>query len=105
MDAPDSDLFDVLSYVLYENTPKTRADRAAHVSDAGLDGVEDELKLLLTGILSAYVQNGEGELTSKNLSHFLKSRYGGFAESKVKLGPLPLIREAYRKLQERLYSA
>ena len=48
VDAPDSDLFDVLGYVLFTHAPKTREDRAEAVKDEGLAAVQGDLKALLT---------------------------------------------------------
>ena len=60
VDAPDSDLFDVLGYVLFTNAPKTREDRAEAVKGDKLGAVQDDLKSLLIKILDAYEENGEG---------------------------------------------
>ena len=60
VDAPDSDLFDVLSYVLFANPPKTRHERADGVRQGGMAPVDGELRLLLLGILQAYESHGGG---------------------------------------------
>lgn len=103
MDAPKSDLFDVLAYVLFALPPKTREDRARTVRDAGLPEFDGELKELLMAILKAYEEDGESELGSKKLGHFLKARYGGVSESRGILGDLAGVREAYFEMQARLY--
>jgi type I restriction enzyme, R subunit len=54
VDAPDSDLFDVLAYVLFTLSPKTRQDRADHVRQGGVADADGELKALLLSILAAY---------------------------------------------------
>ena len=54
VNAPDSDLFDVLSYVLYASPPKTREERADDVRQGGLDEIDAELRQLLLAILQAY---------------------------------------------------
>nr|WP_281253517.1 type I restriction endonuclease subunit R [Pseudothioclava arenosa] len=103
VDAPNSDLFDVLGYVLYANPPKTRFDRADAVRSDGLQEANAELKNLLLAILQAYEANGENELASKKLGQFLTARFGGVSESKEKLGELSTVRDAYRKMQQQLY--
>ncbi|PJK29141.1 EcoAI/FtnUII family type I restriction enzme subunit R [Minwuia thermotolerans] len=103
VDAPDSDLFDVLGYVLFTNSPKTREDRAAKVKAEGLGTVQDDLKDLLIRILDAYRDKGEGELATTKLGQFLIARYGSVGEAKVKLGGLPRISDAFRDMQGDLY--
>lgn len=104
VDAPDSDLFDVLSYILFTNPPKTRHERADHVRSDGMDESQDETKALLLAILTAYEQRGESELATKKLGTFLTARYGSVSEGKEKLGGLDAIKDAFRKMQGTLYS-
>ena len=105
VDAPDSDLFDVLGYVLFTHAPKTREDRAEAVKDEGLAAVQGDLKALLIRILNAYEENGEGELATSKLSQFLTAHYGSVGEAKNWLGDLPSINAAFLKMQAELYSA
>ena len=105
VDAPDSDLFDVLGYVLFTHAPKTREDRAEAVKDEGLAAVQGDLKALLIGILNAYEENGEGELATSKLSQFLTAHYGSVGEAKNRLGDLPSINAAFLKMQAELYSS
>ena len=104
VDAPDSDLFDVLGYVLFTSAPKTRHDRANVVKGEKLASVQDNLKGLLISILDAYEVNGEAELATIKLGQFLTARYGSVGEAKVVLGGLPEIKQAFRKMQAQLYS-
>ena len=64
VDAPRSDLFDVLGYVLFAHAPKTRHERAEDVRRGGIPGVGEEMRQLLLGILRAYETHGEGELAT-----------------------------------------
>jgi type I restriction enzyme R subunit len=88
VDAPKSDLYDVLSYILFANPPKTRHDRAETVRQDGMGDFTGEMKELLLGILKAYEAAGEAELSSKKLGQFLTARYGSVNEGKAKLGEL-----------------
>lgn len=105
VDAPDSDLFDVLGYVLFTNPPKTRHDRADVVKGENLTSAQDDLKDLLISILDAYEENGESELATKKLTQFLTAQYGSVSEAKAKLGGLPNIKEAFRRMQAQLYAS
>lgn len=103
VDAPKSDLFDVLSYVLFTNHPKTRQDRAQAVRDNRLDDVSGEMADLLLAILNAYEARGESELASTKLGQFLAARYGTIGDSKAKLGELATVRASFRRMQVALY--
>lgn len=104
VDAPDSDLFDVLSYILFTNPPKTRHERADTVRTYGMTDAQDETKALLLAILAAYEERGESELATRKLGTFLTARYGSVSEGKVRLGGLDAIKDAFRKMQGTLYS-
>ena len=104
VDAPDSDLFDVLSYILFTNPPKTRNERADNVRKDGLGQTAEETKALLLAILAAYEERGETELRTKKLGTFLTARYGSVSEGKAKLGGLEAIKTAFREMQGTLYS-
>lgn len=104
VDAVDSDLFDVLSYIMFTNQPRTRHERADHVRSDGMLGADEETKALLLAILSAYETRGETELATKKLGTFLTARYGSVSEGKAKLGGLAAVKEAFRSMQTTLYS-
>ncbi|MEH6674313.1 MAG: DEAD/DEAH box helicase family protein [Sulfitobacter sp.] len=104
VDAPDSDLFDVLSHVMYTTVPRTRSDRADSVRTASVGDTTGDMQTLLLSILSAYELRGESELATKKLGSFLTARFGSVSEGKVKLGGLPAVRDAFRKMQSELYS-
>ena len=103
VDATQSDLFDVLSYVLFTNPPKTRQDRAQSLRDSRMNGFHGEMAELLMIILKAYEAKGESELATKKLGQFLTARYGSVGESKSKLGELATVRDAFRLMQVALY--
>lgn len=105
VDAKDSDLFDVLAYILFTSPPVTREERATAAEKSRLKDFDGELQLLLVAILRAYVVNGERELGSKKLGQYLIARYGSVAEGRAKLGELPFIKDAYKRMQAALYSA
>ena len=103
VDAPASDLFDVLGYVLFASPPKTRQQRAEDVRGAGLPA-GGELRDLLLGILQAYETYGEDELATGKLQSFVTGRYGGVSESRERLGALSAVRDAFRRMQASLYA-
>ncbi len=99
VDAPDSDLFDVL----FTTDPKTRHDRADAVKGESFAEIQDDLKELLISILDAYERNGEHELATTKLGQFLTARYGSVGEAKNRVGGLPQIKTAFNQMQARLY--
>lgn len=103
VDATQSDLYDVLAYVMFTKSPKTRHDRAQVVRDNRMSSFPDEVAELLLTILNAYEATGESELASRKLGQFLTARYGSVGESKGKLGELASVRDAFRRMQLALY--
>ena len=63
-----------------------------------------ELRDLLLGILQAYETYGEDELASGKLQSFVTGRYGSVSESRERLGALPAVRDAFRRMQASLYA-
>ena len=104
VDAAQSDLFDVLAYVLFTNPPKTRQQRADTLREHRMDDFTGETADLLLGILKAYEAKGESELAAKKLGQFLTAKYGSVGESKGKVGGLATVREAFRRMQAALYA-
>ncbi len=103
IDAPDSDLFDVLSYIRFSNPPKTRVQRVEQVQVDAVAQNDAEMRAFLAGVLGAYAQHGEGELSLAKLGTALAARYGTIADAKARLGDLPRIRQAYLSVQRDLY--
>lgn len=97
-------MFDVLSYVLFTNPPKSRHDRASILMGKGFGSPHIEMPALLVGILNAYEARGKSELAFKKLRQFLTARYGSVGESKDKLGELATVREAFKRMQVALYA-
>ncbi|PBB41304.1 restriction endonuclease subunit R [Mesorhizobium sp. WSM3866] len=103
IDAPDSDLFDVLSYVRFTTPPKTRTARADGVRGDGLISEDQEMREFLAGILRAYELHGETELATRKLGDFLTARYGTLSDARARLGPIPAIKASFLGVQQRLY--
>ncbi|MDQ2094356.1 DEAD/DEAH box helicase family protein [Rhodobacteraceae bacterium 10Alg 79] len=101
--AENSDLFDVLAYILYQTEQKTREERV-EAAKPNVDGQENgDLRQLLASVLSAYEERGFEELQMEKLGQYLTARFGGVSEAKRKIGDLSAIRAAFLKVQEALY--
>ena len=59
---------------------------------------------LLLGILQAYETYGEDELAAGKLQSFVTGRYGSVSESRDRLGALPAVQDAFRRMQASLYA-
>lgn len=103
IDAPDSDVFDVLAYIRFTLAPLARRERADQARQTGLAGYEPEMRAFLDYILNAYEQHGVDELASGRIAHFLQIRYGGTNDAKRRLGSVGDIRSAFFDIQSHLY--
>lgn len=104
IDAPDSDLFDVLSYVRFTNPPRTRVERVGDVDVETASKKDAEMRDFLVGVLDAYAARGESELSLTKLGNYLTARYGTMADAKARLGDVAGIRKAFVDLQRELYA-
>lgn len=103
IDAPDSDIFDVLAYVRFTLAPLTREARVNAVQATRLSGYEREMRSFLEYVLDAYRRQGIDELAPAKLADFLRIRYGGTNDAKRILGPIPQIRSAFVDVQGYLF--
>lgn len=103
IDAPNSDIFDVLAYVRFTLAPLARSERAGVARASGFSGYEKEMRGFLEYVLHAYEVHGVDELSPRKISDFLRIRYGGTNDAKVKLGPVKDIRGAFVDIQRYLF--
>ena len=104
IDAKESDLFDVLSYVAYATPPKTRAARAAAVRPLVLTEYTPAQQDFLDFVLNHYVDRGATGLDDQDLPELLTVKYGGLHEATATLGPAASIRATFLGFQPRLYA-
>ena len=104
IDAPKSDIFDVLAYVRFTLDPLSRSERVEGAKATGLVGYEAEMRKFLSYILQAYELQGIDELAPHRISDFLQIRYGGTNDAKRVLGSIPEIRGAFIDIQKHLFS-
>jgi type I restriction enzyme R subunit len=103
IDAPNSDVFDVLAYVRFTLAPLERTERAEKARNAGLKEVDGEMRSFLEAVLAAYEVHGVDELALSKIGDFLKVKYGGTNGAKRVLGGIPAIRQAFVDIQTHLY--
>ena len=103
IDAPNSDVFDVLAYVRFTLAPMARTERADAARSTGLNGYEQEMREFLDYVLRAYEDHGVDELAPRKIADFLRIRYGGTNDAKRALGSTSDIRKAFIAIQAHLY--
>ncbi|MCB5198780.1 DEAD/DEAH box helicase family protein [Loktanella sp. TSTF-M6] len=104
IDAPNSDIFDVLAYIRFTLAPLARSDRAEAARERGLSGYEEEMRAFLDYVLQAYETHGIDELAPRKIADFLRIRYGGTNDAKRRLGDVETIRQAFIGIQGHLFS-
>ncbi len=105
IDAPNSDVFDVLAYVRFTLEPQLRSQRAEVARNQGLANFEGEMRAFLEAVLAAYEIHGVDELALTKIGDFLKVKYGGTNGAKRVLGEIPKIRQAFMDIQAHLYAS
>jgi len=104
IDAPNSDIFDVLAYVRFTLAPLARSQRVQSAKTTGMNGYEREMRAFLEFVLDKYQYQGIGELASGKVADFLRIRYGGVNDAKRALGTVEDIRRAFVDIQRHLFS-
>lgn len=103
IDAPDSDVFDVLAYVAFALPPITRADRVACRKDVTLNGYDADLSAFLDFVLGQYVTQGVSELDGDKLPRLLELKYASASEGAAMLGGVRGVRQAFLDVQRGLF--
>ncbi len=106
IEAEDSDLFDVLSYVAYARPPITREERAVRAK-AGISSTYRSNRQLafLEFVLGHYVSQGVDELDLDKLSPLLRLKYRAISDAAADLGTPEQIRNVFIGFQKYLYES
>ena len=104
IDAQNSDLFDVLSYVSFATRPITRKDRVERNKSTILDSVSEEQKEFLSFVLKKYEEGGDMELGEEKLPVLLNLKYHALSDAEHVLGDVDAIRSQFFAFQVGLYS-
>ncbi|MBP7950201.1 MAG: DEAD/DEAH box helicase family protein [Verrucomicrobiales bacterium] len=105
IDAEESDLFDVLSYVAYASPPMTREERAAQARQA-MDGqFLPKQQAFLDFVLAHYVRIGVEELDTAKLAPLLRLKYhDSIPDAVADLGDPADISKTFSSFQQFLYT-
>jgi type I restriction enzyme R subunit len=104
VDAQNSDLFDVLSYVAYAAPTKTREERATQAMVSISASFNAKQQAFLDFVLAHYVAEGVRELDQEKLTPLLRLRYNNsIADAIADLGRPDEIGEMFSGFQQYLY--
>ncbi|MCA1856427.1 DEAD/DEAH box helicase family protein [Massilia oculi] len=105
IEAENSDLFDVLSFVAFAAAPVSRAERAAAAKLASAAAFTDKQTAFVDFVLAQYVEQGVDELDQEKLSPLLKLKYkNALADAFAELGKPEQVRRVFVDFQKYLYS-
>ena len=104
VDAEDSDLLDVLSYVSFMTKPISRKVRVAQTKHKIYEGLNDEQKAFVDFVMAKYEERGVEELEESKLPVLLNLKYQAIANAEQSLGSVDEIRSIFFEFQQELYA-
>ena len=104
IEAVNSDIFDVLSYVAYASPPVTREERAHHARESIHSHFSGKQQAFLDFVLAHYVSVGVEELDMAKLAPLLRLKYqNSIPDAVADLGPAESISNLFCGFQKFLY--
>ena len=103
INADKSDLYDVLAFIAYADTPITRQARVTAQKPSILSRYPDKQQAFLTFVLEQYVKEGVGELDIAKLPQLLELRYRALKDAVKELGHVSTINQVFVDFQQYLY--
>ena len=104
IDAEKSDLYDVLAYIAFAQSPISRAERVSSHKSLIFSHYIDKQQEFLEFVLGHYIDQGVGELDKDKLPHLLELKYQATSDAVATLGSVSNIREMFIGFQKYLYS-
>ena len=104
INAENSDLFDVLEYISYAQTPISRVARVEMAEKNVYAFLNKAQREFIEFVLRNYVKEGVDELDDSKLSTVLNAKYGGSHATPQELGDVDQIRSIFINFQQHLYS-
>ena len=105
IDAENSDVFDVLSYIGFASDPISREERVNNHKTLIFKHYEDPQQQFLAFVLDHYITEGVDELDMEKLPILLESKYQSVRDAMTELGSVAEIRDVFVGFQEHLYSS
>ena len=104
IDAEQSDLFDVLTYISFLSQPISRMERVEQTRNDIFAGLDEKQKDFLEFVLLKYEEKGVEELDEDKLPVLLNLKYHAIANAEQSLGSVEDIRSVFFNFQEKLYA-
>ncbi|MFZ2390284.1 MAG: DEAD/DEAH box helicase family protein [Minisyncoccales bacterium] len=104
IDAEQSDLFDVLTYISFLTQPISRTERVEQTKEKIFEGLDENQKEFLNFVLSKYKERGVEELDEEKLPILLNLKYHAIANAEQILGNVDNIRSIFFTFQKNLYA-
>jgi len=104
IDAENSDLFDVLTYISFLTRPISRKQRIDKSKDKIFNGLDEKHREFLDFVLSKYEEKGVDELDEEKLPILLNLKYHAIANAEQSLGSVDDIRSVFFNFQKNLYA-
>jgi len=104
VNAEQSDFYDVLLFLAFNNPLITRKERVEGNKDHIFEHLTDKEEEFLTFVLKKYEDSGYEELDEEKLPILLNLKYHAIADAENVLGDVSKIRDTFFKLQEYLYA-
>jgi len=103
IDAENSDLFDVLEYIVFSKKPIPRTTRVSNAEDKIHRNLNDKQKEFIDFVLSKYVEGGVEELDINRLSDLIILKYKALQDGEKNLGNPEGIKNMFINFQKHLY--
>jgi len=103
INAEDSDLYDVLTYIAYAEPPISRKERVDTHREEIFSDCTDKQQDFLSFVLKQYISQGVDELDDQKLPDLIELKYHALADAVEVLGKVELIRQVFVGFQKHLY--
>ena len=103
INAEDSDLYDVLSYISFATKPITREKRVEQNKNIIFESLDEKEKTFIGFVLENYVEKGIEELDEEKLPILLNLKYHAISDAETILGGVEKIRATFFNFQKNLY--
>ncbi len=103
IDAPDSDVYDVLAYVAFAAPAISRSERVKDHHAPIFSRYDYRQHEFIQFVLAQYIKEGVGELATEKLKDLLELKYHTINDAVAELGPPAQIREVFVGFQKYLY--
>lgn len=103
INAENSDVFDVLTYLAYSRAMLTRQERVDNSKITIFNNIQSRQHAFIEFVLQQYIKNGVGELDDERIGTLINLKYGSPTNAIQELGNIVDIRSAFCDFQKYLY--